>query len=68
MKLIGKHPSGRAIIIRLNNQEYHYETANSFGSATSFTRAKTEARAVSFTSSEMNQGLHIGNWHWKELG
>ncbi|EPP1050626.1 hypothetical protein ACULTG_002853, partial [Listeria monocytogenes] len=22
----------------------------------------------SFTSSEMNQGLHIGNWHWKELG
>ncbi|EOF7323238.1 hypothetical protein ACTG3C_003191, partial [Listeria monocytogenes] len=21
-----------------------------------------------FTSSEMNQGLHIGNWHWKELG
>ncbi|EQC2395728.1 hypothetical protein ACY3DR_002821, partial [Listeria monocytogenes] len=29
---------------------------------------KTEARADSFTSSEMNQGLHIGNWHWKELG
>ncbi|EQC3647572.1 hypothetical protein ACY4NL_003154, partial [Listeria monocytogenes] len=26
------------------------------------------ARADSFTSSEMNQGLHIGNWHWKELG
>ncbi|HFK7578455.1 TPA: hypothetical protein ACGX0D_003055, partial [Listeria monocytogenes] len=25
-------------------------------------------RADSFTSSEMNQGLHIGNWHWKELG
>ncbi|EQA8528304.1 hypothetical protein ACX9HU_002987, partial [Listeria monocytogenes] len=24
--------------------------------------------ADSFTSSEMNQGLHIGNWHWKELG
>lgn len=68
MKLIGKHPSGRAIIIRSGNQEYYYETANSFGSATSLSRAKTEARAESFTTIEMDKGLHIGNWHWKELG
>ncbi|KGL41817.1 hypothetical protein BMT55_01950 [Listeria newyorkensis] len=68
MKMIGMHPSGRAIVIDMKENVYVYETAISSGQETTLDKAKFSARFESFTVAEKQQGMDIGLWKWREVG
>ncbi|WP_430536687.1 hypothetical protein [Listeria rocourtiae] len=66
-KVIGKHPSGRSVVIQKGESEkrYIYETFLGTGEATTWQTARDAARRTSFTEAEKQQGLDKGNWNWR---
>ncbi|MBC1604439.1 hypothetical protein HCJ39_06905 [Listeria rocourtiae] len=61
------HPSGRSIVIQMQGNVYHYETARVHGQETTLDKAKFSARFESFSSEEKRQGMDVVLWKWREL-
>lgn len=68
-KVVGKHPSGRSVVIQKGTSEksYLYETMQGSGEETTWQKARDAARLTSFTEEEKQQGLDIGTWKWREF-
>lgn len=68
MKTIGKHPSGREVII-----EYHppnvfmYSAYHGYGFRKSLSGAKSAAREDSFDLTDHEKGTAKGKWKWEEI-